>query len=147
MLQVVGDESEGVAVVEQLPRVVGVGLGHGFAVQQAPCLLQSEIRPLDVSRIVGFQNQGAVAHLLDPGLGQGRGFQETARPFDAGQVGGDAIGDGEDRPKRNHAHASLLSVRERHSHTSGSGGRRLRQHDDEPLANGGRRTFKSRESD
>ena len=90
-----GDELERVAVVQELAHVLGVRPGYGLASQKPLGFVQRELRSLDVGRVVRFENECTSAHLADPVLGESRGFQESARPLDAREIGGDPVGDGE----------------------------------------------------
>jgi len=92
-VQVLRDEVEGPAVVQKLANVVGVGLRYRLARQQPLGLLQRELGPLDVRRVVGLQHQRPLPHLPDPVLGQRRRLQEPPGALDAGERGDYGVGD------------------------------------------------------
>ncbi len=93
--QVVRHQVECIAVVEQFAHVVAIRARHLLARPQARRFVQREMRALDVRGVMGFEQQGPLAHPLDPRLGQGRRFEEPARAFDGRQRRGDCVGDGE----------------------------------------------------
>lgn len=45
-----------------------------------------------MSRVVGFEDQGAILHLRDPVLRKLGGFQKTARPLNPRQAGRNSVG-------------------------------------------------------
>jgi len=84
VFEVLGDEFERLLVVQQFSHVVGIGLWNRVFRKQSLGLFQGQARSLDVRGVVRFQDQGAAAHLTDPGLGQCRGLQEPPGPLNAG---------------------------------------------------------------
>lgn len=94
-IQALGDELEGRAVVEQLARILRVGLGHGLALPDPLGLIQRQPGSFNVGGVMRFQDQRSVAHLPNPVGGELGRFEETPRPLDAGDRGGHPVGDGE----------------------------------------------------
>ena len=72
VFEVLADELERLPVVQQIPHVVGIGLGNRLPIQQSLGLLQSQACSFDVRGVVCFQDQGAAAHLTHPAIGQSR---------------------------------------------------------------------------
>jgi hypothetical protein len=94
-VQALGNKLEGGAVVEQLPRIVRIGLWYRFALPQPLGLIQSQPGAFDVGGVVRLQNQRLFAHLAYPVGGELRRLQKAPRSLDAGDRGGLSVGDGE----------------------------------------------------
>ena len=121
-VQALGDKLEGVAVVEQLPCIVRIGLRYRFTLPQPLSLIQRQPGALDVGGVVRLQNQRLFAHLAHPVgrelrlpvryLRQTGRLQKAPRQFDAGDRLGHPVGDGEVRVK---AHIVLRYSLRRHA--------------------------------
>lgn len=94
-VQTPGDEFERIAVVEQFPGVVRIGLRHRLAFPEALRLIQRQPGPFDMGGVVGFEDQRPLAHLPNPVRGELRCLQKTPRPLDPGNCCGHAVGNRE----------------------------------------------------
>ena len=96
-----GDELELGPVVQEFPEFVRVGPGQGLPREKSVALLQRELRPFDVRRLVCLKDQNAAIHLADPVLGECGHLEESARPLDPREIGHDCL---ENREARLEAH-------------------------------------------
>ena len=94
-IQIVRHQLEGLAVVQQLPDIVGIGFRHGFAPHQPLGLFESELGPFDVRGVVSFEDQCPLAHGTHPLLGKRGCFKESAGAFNPHQRIGNGVGDRE----------------------------------------------------
>ena len=106
-VEIVRDQVKCVAIIQQLPNVVGVGLRHRLPGQQLLGLGQRQVRALDVGRVMGFQQQRPFAHLAHPLLGKLSRLQKAAGTLDLGQPLGHRVSD---REVRFHASTSFSTA-------------------------------------
>ena len=86
-----------IAKIESKLQNPSVGFGDGMTVPHGLRLFQRELRALDVSRMMGFQQQCALAHPPHPLIRQRGRIQKPPSPLDLRQIASDGIGDSERR--------------------------------------------------
>lgn len=94
-VQALGDKLEGGAVVEQLTRIVRIGLRYRFALPQPLGLVQRQPGAFDVGGVMRLQNQRLFAHLTHSVSRELRRLEKAPRPLDADDCLRHAVGDGE----------------------------------------------------
>ena len=93
--QILRNQVERLAVIQQFAHVIVVRTFHCFACPQAGCFVERELRAFDVRGVMRFQQQRALAHAYDPIFRKRSRLQESPRAFDRGKRRRDGVGDRE----------------------------------------------------
>ncbi len=109
--EVIRHQIEGVAIVQEFAHVVAVCTFDFFARPQPRGFIERELRAFDMCCVVRFEQQRALAHLLDPVFGEFRGVEKSARTLDRRECGGDLIRDREAGREGDHDYGSSRKAR------------------------------------